>query len=113
MTRAQLSAPSAMGGVRSPISTNKHGRHLISQQSVTTEFCIGILHLPKDEAARTLPVVMLVVVVAVAVAVAWYPQEMKPLGYFVRSIKYFKDVSREFDEFQVSTHLCMLSCWYL
>ena len=27
--------------------------------------------------------------------------------------KYFKDVSREFDEFQVNTHLCKLRCWYL
>ena len=27
--------------------------------------------------------------------------------------KYFKDVSREFDEFQVNTHLCKLLCWYL
>ena len=26
--------------------------------------------------------------------------------------KYFKDVSREFDEFQVNTHLCKLRCWY-
>ena len=26
--------------------------------------------------------------------------------------KYFKDVSREFDEFQVNTHL-KLRCWYL
>ena len=24
----------------------------------------------------------------------------------------FKDVSREFDEFQVNTHLCKLRCWY-
>ena len=27
--------------------------------------------------------------------------------------KYFKDVSREFDEFRVKTHLCKLCCWYL
>ena len=27
--------------------------------------------------------------------------------------KYYKDVSREFDEFQVNTHLCKLRCWYL
>ena len=27
--------------------------------------------------------------------------------------KYFKDVSREFDEFQVNTHLWKLRCWYL
>ena len=27
--------------------------------------------------------------------------------------EYFKDVSGEFDEFQVSTHLCKLRCWYL
>ena len=27
--------------------------------------------------------------------------------------KYFKDVSREFDEFQVNTHLCKLRCRYL
>ena len=27
-------------------------------------------------------------------------------------IKYSKDVSREFDEFQVITHLCKLRCWY-
>ena len=27
--------------------------------------------------------------------------------------KYFKDVSREFDEFQVNTQLCKLRCWYL
>ena len=27
--------------------------------------------------------------------------------------KYFKDVSREFDEFRVNTHLCKLRCWYL
>ena len=26
--------------------------------------------------------------------------------------KYFKDVSHEFDEFQVNTHLCKLRCWY-
>ena len=26
---------------------------------------------------------------------------------------YFKEVSREFDEFQVNTHLCKLRCWYL
>ena len=25
----------------------------------------------------------------------------------------FKDVSREFDEFQVNTHLCKLRCWHL
>ena len=24
----------------------------------------------------------------------------------------FKDVSREFDEFQVNCHLCKLRCWY-
>ena len=24
----------------------------------------------------------------------------------------FEDVSREFDEFQVNTHLCKLRCWY-
>ena len=28
------------------------------------------------------------------------------------SKKYFMDVSREFDEFQVNTHLCKLRCWY-
>ena len=28
-------------------------------------------------------------------------------------IKYFKDVSREFDEFRVNTHICKLRCWYL
>ena len=27
--------------------------------------------------------------------------------------KYIKDVSREFDEFQVNTHLCKLLCWHL
>ena len=27
--------------------------------------------------------------------------------------KYFRDVSREFDEFQVNTHLCKLRCWHL
>ena len=27
--------------------------------------------------------------------------------------KYFKDVSREFDEFRVNAHLCKLRCWYL
>ena len=27
--------------------------------------------------------------------------------------KHFKDVSREFDEFQVKTRLCKLRCWYL
>ena len=27
--------------------------------------------------------------------------------------KYLKDVSREFDEFRVNTHLCKLRCWYL
>ena len=27
--------------------------------------------------------------------------------------KYFKDVSREFDEFQVNNHLCKLRYWYL
>ena len=27
--------------------------------------------------------------------------------------KYCKDVSREFDEFRVNTHLCTLRCWYL
>ena len=27
--------------------------------------------------------------------------------------KYFKDVSREFNEFRVNTHLCKLCCWYL
>ena len=27
--------------------------------------------------------------------------------------KHFKDVSREFDEFQVNTHLCKLRCWHL
>ena len=27
--------------------------------------------------------------------------------------KYFKDVSHEFDEFRVNTHLCKLRCWYL
>ena len=26
--------------------------------------------------------------------------------------KYFKDVGREFDEFQVNTHLSKLRCWY-
>ena len=26
---------------------------------------------------------------------------------------YFKDVSREFDEFRVNSHLCKLRCWYL
>ena len=26
---------------------------------------------------------------------------------------YFKDVSREFDQFRVNTHLCKLRCWYL
>ena len=26
---------------------------------------------------------------------------------------YFKDVSREFDEFRVNTHICKLRCWYL
>ena len=31
--------------------------------------------------------------------------------YFIK--KYFKDVSREFDEFQVNTYLCKLRCWYL
>ena len=28
-------------------------------------------------------------------------------------IKLFKDVSREFDEFRVITHLCKLRYWYL
>ena len=27
--------------------------------------------------------------------------------------KYSKDVSREFDEFQVNNHLCKMRCWYL
>ena len=27
--------------------------------------------------------------------------------------KHFKDVSREFDEFQVNIHLCKLRCWHL
>ena len=27
--------------------------------------------------------------------------------------KCFEEVSREFDEFQVNTHLCQLRCWYL
>ena len=27
--------------------------------------------------------------------------------------KKIKDVSREFDEFQVDAHLCKLGCWYL
>ena len=27
--------------------------------------------------------------------------------------KKIKDVSGEFDEFQVNTHLCKLRCWYL
>ena len=31
--------------------------------------------------------------------------------YFVK--KKIEDVSREFDEFQVNTHLCKLRCWYL
>ena len=26
---------------------------------------------------------------------------------------YFKDVSREFDEFRINTHRCKLRCWYL
>ena len=26
--------------------------------------------------------------------------------------KHFKDVSREFDDFQVNTHVCKLRCWY-
>ena len=28
-------------------------------------------------------------------------------------IKRFEDVSREFDEFRVNTHLCKLRCWYV
>ena len=31
--------------------------------------------------------------------------------YFIKI--FFKDVSREFDEFGVNTHLCKLRCWYL
>ena len=27
--------------------------------------------------------------------------------------KHFKDISREFDEFQVNIHFCKLRCWYL
>ena len=27
--------------------------------------------------------------------------------------EYFKDVSREFDEFRVNAHICKLRCWYL
>ena len=27
--------------------------------------------------------------------------------------KYFKDVSRELDEFRVNTHISKLRCWYL
>ena len=27
--------------------------------------------------------------------------------------RYFKDVSRECDEFEVNTHLCKLRCWHL
>ena len=31
---------------------------------------------------------------------------------FTADVLIFKDVSREFDEFQVNTHLCKLRCWY-
>ena len=43
-----------------------------------------------------------------------HPIEFCPVQirqYF--SLKYFKDVSREFDEFRVYTHLCKLRCWCL
>ena len=36
---------------------------------------------------------------------------ISPVSAFYK--KYFKDVSREFDEFRVNTHLCKLRCWCL
>ena len=35
----------------------------------------------------------------------------QPRKHFMK--KKFKNVSREFDEFRVDTHLCKLRCWYL
>ena len=36
---------------------------------------------------------------------------LRPIAVFYK--KYFQDVSREFDEFRVNTHLCKLRRWYL
>ena len=39
-------------------------------------------------------------------------ETLEPCEYTIIQ-EYFKDVSREFDEVRVNTHLCKLRCWYL
>ena len=41
----------------------------------------------------------------------WHVSFPVAVSYFIKNIS--KDVSREFDEFQVNTHHCKLRCWYL
>ena len=46
-----------------------------------------------------------------AVSLSSHPLAVCPKLLFYK--KYSKDVSREFDEFQVNTHICKLRCWYV